>query len=95
VDLLRTGFHQDRAARLGLQLRARLEQLIGHGVVAVGSLELGWTSNQSWGTGRDLCEALTRRGPTIRLAPPIVITDSQLDPGLDQLEPALTDLGRH
>jgi ornithine--oxo-acid transaminase len=50
-----------------------------------------------------LCEALARRGvlakdthgSTIRLAPPIVITEAQLDHGLDQLEPALADLGRH
>ena len=46
------------------------------------------------GSGRDLCEALARRrvlvkdthGSTIRLAPPIVITEAQLDHGLDQLE---------
>jgi ornithine--oxo-acid transaminase len=34
-------------------------------------------------------------GSTIRLAPPIVITEAQLDRGLDQLEPALSDLARH
>src|SRR5215203_1199828 len=105
VDLLRTGYYQDRAARLGLQLRARLEQLIGHGVVAVRSRGLwaGVDIEPELGTGRDLCEALALRGvlakdthgSTIRLAPPIVITEAQLDHGLDQLEPALTDLGRH
>ena len=52
------------------------------------------------GTGREVCEALARRrvlakdthGSTIRLAPPIVITEAQLDHGLDQLELALADL---
>jgi ornithine--oxo-acid transaminase len=105
VDLLRTGYYQDRAARLGLQLRARLDQLIGRGVVAVRSRGLwaGVDIEPELGTGRDLCQALARRGvlakdthgSTIRLAPPIVITEAQLDHGLDQLEPALTDLGRH
>jgi ornithine--oxo-acid transaminase len=52
------------------------------------------------GTGRDVCEALARRhvlakdtqGSTIRLAPPLVISEAQLDHGLDQLELALHDL---
>ena len=101
----RTGYGQDRAAQLGLQLRARLEQLIGHGVVAVRSRGLwaGVDIEPELGTGRDWCEALARRGvlakdthgSTIRLAPPIVITEAQLDHGLDQLEPALAHLGRH
>ena len=46
------------------------------------------------------CEALAARrvlakdthGSTIRLAPPLVITEAQLDHGLDQLELALRDL---
>jgi ornithine--oxo-acid transaminase len=54
------------------------------------------------GTGRDLCEALARRGvlakdthgSTIRLAPPIVISEAQLDHGLDQLELAVADLAQ-
>jgi ornithine--oxo-acid transaminase len=52
------------------------------------------------GTGRDVCEALAARGilardthgSTIRLAPPLVITEAQLDHGLDQLELVLGDL---
>jgi ornithine--oxo-acid transaminase len=32
-------------------------------------------------------------GSTIRLAPPLVISEAQLDHGLDQLELALRDLG--
>jgi len=55
------------------------------------------------GSGRDVCEALARRrvlakdthGSTIRLAPPIVITEEQLDRGLDQLELTLAELARH
>ena len=52
------------------------------------------------GTGRDVCEALAARrvlakdthGSTIRLAPPIVITEAQLDHGLDQLAEVITAL---
>jgi ornithine--oxo-acid transaminase len=104
VDLLETGYYQDRAARLGLQLEDRLRRLIGRGVVAVRcrGLWAGVDIDPQLGTGRDLCEALARHGvlakdthgSTIRLAPPIVITEAQLDRGLDQLELALADLAR-
>jgi len=104
VDLLETGYYQDRAARLGLQLEDRLRQLIGRGVLTVRcrGLWAGVDIDPQLGTGRDLCEALARHGvlakdthgSTIRLAPPIVITEAQLDRGLDQLELALADLAR-
>jgi ornithine--oxo-acid transaminase len=104
VDLLRTGYYQDRAARLGLQLRTRLERLMGHGIIGLRSRGLwaGLDMDPQLGTGRDLCEALARRGvlakdthgSTIRLAPPIVISEAQLDHGLDQLELAVADLAQ-
>ena len=34
-------------------------------------------------------------GSTIRLAPPLVITEAELDHGLDQLELVLGDLSQH
>jgi ornithine--oxo-acid transaminase len=102
VRLLQTGDYQDRAARLGIRLRDRLDQLLGHGVVGVRcrGLWAGIDIDPRLGSGRDLCEAMARRhvlakdthGSTIRLAPPIVIGDDQLDHGLDQLELALADL---
>jgi ornithine--oxo-acid transaminase len=104
VDLLRTGYYQDRAAQLGLQLCDRLERLTGQGIVGIRcrGLWAGVDIDPRLGSGRDLCEALARRGvlakdthgPTIRLAPPIVITEAQLDHGLDQLERTLADLAR-
>ena len=59
-----------------------------------------WTSTRLWAAAAQVCEALARRrvlakdthGSTIRLAPPIVITEAQLDHGLDQLEEALAEL---
>ena len=102
VRLLETGHYQERAATLGLQLRERLDRMIGHGVVGVRSRGLwaGVDVDPRLGTGRDVCEALARRhvlakdthGSTIRLAPPLVITEAQLDHGLDQLELVLRDL---
>jgi ornithine--oxo-acid transaminase len=102
VRLLETGEYQERAARHGRQLRARLDDMIGRGVVSVRSRGLwaGVDVDPRLGTGRDVCEALARRhllakdthGSTIRLAPPLVISEAQLDHGLDQLELALRDL---
>jgi ornithine--oxo-acid transaminase len=102
VRLLETGHYQERAATLGLQLRERLDRMIGHGVVGVRSRGLwaGVDVDPRLGTGRDVCEALARRhvlakdthGSTIRLAPPLVITEAQLDHGLGQLELVLRDL---
>jgi ornithine--oxo-acid transaminase len=102
VRLLETGEYQQRAAELGVQLRQRLDRMIGQGVVSFRSRGLwaGVDVDPRLGTGRDVCEALARRhvlakdthGSTIRIAPPLVITESQLDHGLDQLELALADL---
>ena len=102
VDLLATGEYQQRATELGMIMRARLDAMVGHGVRAVRSRGLwaGVDIDPALGSGRDLCEALARRGvlakdthgSTIRLAPPIVITEAQLQSGLDQLEGALHDL---
>ncbi len=102
VDLLETGEYQRRAASLGLRMRERLDSLLGNGVLAVRSRGLwaGVDIDPALGTGRQLCEALAQRrvlakdthGSTIRLAPPIVITEAQLDHGLDQLELALAAL---
>ena len=79
--------------------------MVGRGVVAFRSRGLwaGVDIDPRLGTGREVCEALAQRrvlakdthGSTIRLAPPIVITEAQLDHGLDQLELALGDLSQH
>jgi ornithine--oxo-acid transaminase len=102
VRLLETGHYQERAVKLGVQLRERLDSMIGRGVVGVRSRGLwaGVDIDPRLGTGRDVCEALAGRrilakdthGSTIRLAPPLVITEAQLDHGLDQLELVLRDL---
>ena len=102
VRMLATGEFQERATRLGEHLRERLEAVVGRGVVGVRvrGLWAGVDIDPALGTGREVCEALARRfvlakdthGSTIRLAPPLVVTQEQLDAGLDALADALDEL---
>ena len=95
VDMLATGEFQARATELGVLLRARLDAMVGHGVVGVRTRGLwaGVDIDPSVGTGRQVCEALMARGvlakdthgSTIRLAPPLVVSEDDLNWGLDQL----------
>ncbi|WP_375429987.1 ornithine--oxo-acid transaminase [uncultured Friedmanniella sp.] len=104
VGLLATGEYQERATRLGVRMRDRLEGMLGHGVVGFRARGLwaGVDVDPSLGSGRHVCEALAARhvlakdthGSTVRLAPPLVITENQLDAGLDQLEAVLGELSR-
>src|SRR5690348_1926635 len=92
---------QARARGLGAILHERLQGLIGtvaqggHGVIAVRGRGLwaGIDIDPSIGTGRQVCEALMRRGvlakdtygSTIGLAPPLVISEEDLHWAVDQL----------
>ncbi|MCY1140569.1 ornithine--oxo-acid transaminase [Actinoplanes sp. Pm04-4] len=95
VRLLATGEFQRRSAELGEHLHARLNGLIGHGVVAVRGRGLwaGVDIDPALHTGRQACERLAERGvlakdthgSTIRLAPPLVVTREEIDHAVDQL----------
>jgi len=99
VALLETGEYQARAQVLGERLRERLEALVGHGVVGVrvAGLWAGVDVDPAVGTGREVCERLMAHGvlakdthgSTIRLAPPLVIAEADLDLALDAVEAAL------
>ncbi|MGG7507266.1 ornithine--oxo-acid transaminase [Plantibacter sp. YIM 135249] len=99
VGMLATGDPQERARELGAVLRARLDALVGHGVVAVrgAGLWAGIDIDPAKGTGREVCERLMERGllakdthgSTIRLAPPIVISEADVHWAVDQLEAVL------
>ncbi len=103
VGLLETGDYQRRAAVLGAGLRARLDALVGRGVVDVRSAGLwaGVDIDPALATGRRVAELLAARGvlakdthgSTIRLAPPIVVEAEELDWAVDQLEAVLVELG--
>ena len=104
VGLLSTGEFQERATILGAHLAERLAALVGHGVVGARcrGLWAGVDIDPALGTGRAVCEALLRRGvlakdthgSTIRLAPPLVVTSSDLDLAVDALAGSLRDLSR-
>lgn len=102
VRLLESGELQRHAARLSTVLDERLGGLVGRGVVAsrVVGLWAGIDLDPGLGTGRRLCEELAARGvlakdthgATIRLSPPLVISEKDLRWGLDQLDAALESL---
>ncbi|WP_030436381.1 ornithine--oxo-acid transaminase [Actinoplanes subtropicus] len=95
VRLLATGEFQRRSASLGDRLHAGLTALIGKGVVAVRGRGLwaGVDIDPALMTGRQACERLAERGvlakdthgSTIRLAPPLVVTEEELDHAVAQL----------
>ncbi|MET9337447.1 MULTISPECIES: ornithine--oxo-acid transaminase [unclassified Nonomuraea] len=102
IELLNTGEFQARAARLGEILHGRLRELIGNGVVTVRGRGLwaGVDIDPSLATGRAVSKALLERGilakdthgSTIRLAPPIVISEEDLHHAVDQLADAIAAL---
>jgi ornithine--oxo-acid transaminase len=101
VKLLRTGEFQERSAKLGEHLHAGLNALVGHGVVAVRGRGLwaGVDIDPALMTGRQACERLAARGvltkdthgSTIRLAPPLVVSEQDLDHALTQLKAVLDE----
>lgn len=89
VRMLAEGDMQARARELGDRLHAGLSELVGHGVTAVRGVGLwaGIDIDPAVGTARDVCLRLLdagilakdTHGQTVRLAPPIVIDDADLD----------------
>ena len=97
VRMLATGEPQARARELGQVLRELLDALPADRVSAVRSRGL-WAGVDIVGrTGRDVCEGLMRRGvlakdthgSTIRLAPPIVVEQADLEWAIGQLREEL------
>ncbi|MFD9097111.1 ornithine--oxo-acid transaminase [Streptomyces collinus] len=105
IAMLRSGEFQARAAGLGERMHRRLAGLRGAGgVTAVRGRGLwaGVDVAPRVGTGREVSERLMDRGvlvkdthgATVRLSPPLVIGEQDLDWGLDQLEAVLAGAGR-
>jgi ornithine--oxo-acid transaminase len=100
VELLETGEFQRRAAELGAVLRDGLTGLVGRGVVGFRARGLwaGVDVDPALGTGREVSERLMgegvlvkdTHGSTIRLAPPLTITEEELASALSALERVLT-----
>jgi ornithine--oxo-acid transaminase len=100
IALLRTGEFQERSATLGAHLHQRLGALVGHGVAEVRGRGL-WAGVEiapGGRTAREISETLMANGvlckethdTTLRVAPPLVISQADLDLGLDTIEAALT-----
>ena len=95
VAMLNRGEFQSRSEELGAHLHARLRGLIGSGVVAVRGMGLwaGVDIDPALMTGRQASERLMARGvlakdthgSTIRLAPPLVVEEDEVDWMVDQL----------
>jgi len=94
IAMLRTGEYQARAAVLGERMHARLAELPPAPVAAVRGRGLWAGLEFASLPGRDVCERLAARGvlakethgTVIRLAPPLVISEADLDWGLGQIE---------
>ncbi|TFD18892.1 ornithine--oxo-acid transaminase [Cryobacterium sp. TMT4-10] len=101
VKMLATGEYQERARVLGTRLHDGLSALIGRGVVAVrgAGLWAGIDIDPTVASGRAVCEALLARGVlakdthgfTIRLAPPIVVSEADIDWAVEQLAAVLAE----
>lgn len=89
VRMVGTGEYQRRARELGARLHEGLRRLIGRGVTAVRGRGLwaGIDIDPRIGTGREVCLRLLAagvlakdaHGQTIRVAPPLVITQEEVD----------------
>ncbi|OLE23283.1 MAG: ornithine--oxo-acid transaminase [Actinobacteria bacterium 13_1_20CM_3_71_11] len=99
IELLNTGEYQENARKLGTVLSDRLTGLIGHGVTEVRARGLwaGVDIDPALMTGREAAKRLMARGvlakdthgSTIRLAPPLVITEDEVHWVADQLAAVL------
>jgi ornithine--oxo-acid transaminase len=98
VRLLATGEFQERSRTLGEYLHTRLNELPGVESVRGRGLWAGVTIAPGGPTGRQASEALAARGvlcketqdTTLRVAPPLVITQAEIDLGVAALASVLT-----
>ena len=97
IAMLRSGEFQARSALLGRRMHERLAALPGNVVRAVHGRGLWAGLEFASLSGREVCERLADRGvlaketheTMIRLAPPLVISQDDLDWGLDRIEDVL------
>ena len=97
IAMLRTGEYQARSAELGAVLHAALGSLPSSAVSSVSGRGLWAGVTFTSLDGRAVCERLAElgvlaketHGNTIRLAPPLVITEDELSWGLERFSAAL------
>jgi ornithine--oxo-acid transaminase len=94
IAMLKTGEFQERSAKLGAHMHDRLNALPASAVREVRGRGLWAGVEFTELTGRDVSERLMERGmlakdthgSTIRLAPPLMISQDDLDWALDQMD---------
>jgi ornithine--oxo-acid transaminase len=101
VGMLARGEFQSRSAELGTHLHRRLGELIGGGVLRVRGFGLwaGVDMDPKLGTAKHICLRLADRGvlvkdthgSTLRFAPPLVITEQEIDWAVDQFAAVLRE----
>jgi ornithine--oxo-acid transaminase len=89
IAILQTGELQERSEVLGARLATGLGRLVGQGIdeVRARGLWAGVDINPATGTGRHVCERLLElgvlakeaHGQTVRLAPPLVADEADID----------------
>ncbi|UXA05171.1 ornithine--oxo-acid transaminase [Mycobacterium sp. SMC-2] len=103
VSMLSRGEFQARSAELGAHLHGRLREFVGHGVLAVRGLGLwaGVDIDPALGTGKQVSLRLADRGvlvkdthsSTLRFAPPLVVSEQEIDWAIEQFAMALREAG--
>jgi ornithine--oxo-acid transaminase len=103
VALLAGGQYQERARTMGEKLHAGLAELAPLGITGLRGRGLwaGVDLDPALGSGHQCCRRLAAHGVlakdthgcTIRLSPPLVITDEELDRGLAALGRVLREMG--
>jgi ornithine--oxo-acid transaminase len=94
IAMLSTGEYQERSAKLGAHMHDRLSGLPRDVVSEVRGRGLWAGVDFTELSGREVCERLARagvlakdtHGRTVRLAPPLMISETDLDWALDRLE---------
>jgi ornithine--oxo-acid transaminase len=94
IAMLATGEFQERSAKLGTHMHHRLAELPGDAVTEIRGRGLWAGVEFASLSGRQVCEGLAARGvlakdthgTTIRFAPPLTISQEDLDWALDQVE---------
>jgi ornithine--oxo-acid transaminase len=102
VTMLTEGPYLDNARRLGEVLKRRLKEFERDGVVSARSIGLwaGIDVDPALGTGKELCLKLAEHGvlvkdthgSTVRMSPPLVISEDDLNWGLDRFGEVLAEL---
>jgi len=103
LRLLRTGEYQERAARLGPAFMEKLQANVPADVTEVRGrgLWIGIDLEPGGAPARSVCERLLELGvlakdtheTTVRLAPPLCVTEEDLDWALERIVTALTERG--